>query len=296
MSIRNGRGRRSTNWRGCTAAAGFDPARAADRLSVLLREPWLDPRVLRTCRPGRPGPGSPRRGAMPRGLPWQEPDRGWGDRPAGPTCTPGSTPPAAPADRRRLRRGLRRLGRSGARIVPAARLTRAGTPAAPQPRPGPTSPPRCARPSGTRPALTDAQALALLHADGAELDALAALADDLRRDTAGDDVTYVVTRNINFTNVCYTGCRFCAFAQRSTDADAYTLSLDQIGDRAEEAWAAGPPRCACRAASTRTCPARPTSTSRPRSSGAARICTCTRSRRWRSSTARPAPGCRCGSG
>jgi FO synthase len=55
----------------------------------------------------------------------------------------------------------------------------------------------------------------------------------------GDDVTYVVTRNINFTNVCYTGCRFCAFAQRRTDADAYTLSLQQIGDRAAEAWKAG---------------------------------------------------------
>ncbi len=56
---------------------------------------------------------------------------------------------------------------------------------------------------------------------------------------SGDDVTYVVNRNINFTNVCYTGCRFCAFAQRRTDADAYTLSLDQIADRAAEAWAAG---------------------------------------------------------
>ena len=60
-----------------------------------------------------------------------------------------------------------------------------------------------------------------------ELDALAALADDLRRDVVGDDVTYVVNRNINFTNVCYTGCRFCAFAQRRTDADAYTLSLER---------------------------------------------------------------------
>ena len=87
--------------------------------------------------------------------------------------------------------------------------------------------------------ITESQALALLGADGAELDALAALADGLRRDAKGDDVTFVVTRNINFTNVCYTGCRFCAFAQRRTDADAYTLSLDQIGDRAEEAWAAG---------------------------------------------------------
>ncbi len=83
------------------------------------------------------------------------------------------------------------------------------------------------------------QALALLDADGPELDALAALADGLRRDVAGDDVTYVVTRNINFTNVCYAGCRFCAFAQRRTDADAYTLSLSQVADRAEEAWAAG---------------------------------------------------------
>ena len=55
----------------------------------------------------------------------------------------------------------------------------------------------------------------------------------------GDDVTYIVTRNINFTNVCYTGCRFCAFAQRRTDADAYTLSLDQVADRAAQAWDVG---------------------------------------------------------
>jgi FO synthase len=52
-------------------------------------------------------------------------------------------------------------------------------------------------------------------------------------------VTYVVNRNINFTNVCYTGCRFCAFAQRRTDADAYTLSLAEVGDRAVEAVDAG---------------------------------------------------------
>ncbi len=88
-------------------------------------------------------------------------------------------------------------------------------------------------------ALTDAQALALLSADGPDLEALAGIADAFRRETMGDDVTYVVTRNINFTNVCYTGCRFCAFAQRRTDADAYTLSLQQIGDRAAEAWDAG---------------------------------------------------------
>ncbi|GHJ10073.1 FO synthase [Micromonospora humidisoli] len=82
-------------------------------------------------------------------------------------------------------------------------------------------------------------ALALFGADGPALDALCRLADDVRRDTVGDDVTYVVNRNINFSNVCYVGCRFCAFAQRERDADAFRLSVEQVADRAEEAWAAG---------------------------------------------------------
>ena len=60
-------------------------------------------------------------------------------------------------------------------------------------------------------------ALALLLRDGADLEAITQLADEVRRDTVGDVVTYVVNRNINFTNVCYTGCRFCAFAQRASD-------------------------------------------------------------------------------
>jgi FO synthase len=55
----------------------------------------------------------------------------------------------------------------------------------------------------------------------------------------GDDVTYVVNRNINFTNVCYTGCRFCAFAQRKTDSDSYLLSIDEIKSRVNEAWLLG---------------------------------------------------------
>ncbi|MFD8304402.1 bifunctional FO biosynthesis protein CofGH [Streptomyces sp. NPDC059690] len=87
--------------------------------------------------------------------------------------------------------------------------------------------------------LTDDEALALLHADGPALDALTGIADEVRRSAVGDDVTYIVTRNINFTNVCYTGCRFCAFAQRRTDADAYTLSLEQVADRAQQAWDVG---------------------------------------------------------
>ncbi|MGH9062133.1 MAG: 5-amino-6-(D-ribitylamino)uracil--L-tyrosine 4-hydroxyphenyl transferase CofH, partial [Acidimicrobiales bacterium] len=88
-------------------------------------------------------------------------------------------------------------------------------------------------------AISDTDALALLYADGAELDAVCDLADQLRRDTVGEQVSYIVNRNINFTNVCYTGCRFCAFAQRRTDADAYTLSLAEIGRRAEEARTLG---------------------------------------------------------
>ena len=74
---------------------------------------------------------------------------------------------------------------------------------------------------------------------GELLTRVARLADQLRRDTVGDEVTYVVNRNIDFTDVCYVGCRFCAFAQRRNDADAYSLSLDQVADRAQEAWDLG---------------------------------------------------------
>jgi len=87
--------------------------------------------------------------------------------------------------------------------------------------------------------LTDEQALRLITAEGELLERVCELADHLRRETVGDEVTYVVNRNINFTNVCYVGCRFCAFAQRRTDADAYSLSLEQVADRAAEAWELG---------------------------------------------------------
>ena len=88
-------------------------------------------------------------------------------------------------------------------------------------------------------ACSDDEYLALATADGPAMDAVAALADSLRRDTVGDDVTYVVNRNINFTNICYTGCRFCAFAQRKGDADAFSLSTDEVAQRAYEAHLAG---------------------------------------------------------
>jgi FO synthase len=88
-------------------------------------------------------------------------------------------------------------------------------------------------------ACTDDEYLALATADGPALEAVAALADSLRRDTVGDDVTFVVNRNINFTNICYTGCRFCAFAQRKGDADAFSLSAQEVADRAWEAYVEG---------------------------------------------------------
>ncbi len=87
--------------------------------------------------------------------------------------------------------------------------------------------------------LSDDDALLLFEAEDHDLDALCALADAMRADDAGDAVTYVVNRNINFTNICYVGCRFCAFAQRRDDADAYSLSLDQVAQRAADARAEG---------------------------------------------------------
>lgn len=87
--------------------------------------------------------------------------------------------------------------------------------------------------------LSDEHALTLMTAEGDLLRSVVRLADDLRQQVVGDDVTYVVNRNINFTNVCYVGCRFCAFAQRRTDADAYSLSYDEVADRAQEAWELG---------------------------------------------------------
>lgn len=79
----------------------------------------------------------------------------------------------------------------------------------------------------------------LPHVRGPELEALAELADQMRADTVGDAVGYVVNRNINFTNVCSTGCRCCAFAQRHTDPDTYTLSEKTVAELEEKITAVG---------------------------------------------------------
>ncbi len=225
-----------------TAAAGFA---LRERLTIYppyIREPWLDPRLAaHVAALADPATGLAATGAIPRGLPWQEPDGGWGS--SGRTDlhvtidTTGRT-----HDRRD---DFAEVYGDWAEIAERAVVS----PPGPAPRSGGVAAPAVSSPGEMAAALrqaerapaalTDDQAMALLNADGPDLEALAGIADALRREVVGDDVTYVVTRNINFTNVCYTGCRFCAFAQRRTDADAYTLSLRQIGDRAAEAWDAG---------------------------------------------------------
>ncbi len=214
-----------------SAAAGFE---LRERLTVYPRyalagEPWLDPRVLPHVRALMDrASGLAVDGAAPAGLPWQDPeDLATGGRSDLHTAidTEGRA-----SDRREdfdsvygdwetVRQEALRTGaptRLDGDVVAALRAAERD-------------------PAG----ISDEQALAMLHADGPELDAIAALADSLRADVVGPDVTYVVNRNINFTNVCYTGCRFCAFAQRRGDADAYTLSVEEVGRRAEEAWTLG---------------------------------------------------------
>lgn len=79
----------------------------------------------------------------------------------------------------------------------------------------------------------------LARADGKDLAALVATADALRRRQVGDAITYVVNRNINFTNVCFVGCAFCGFARGANASDAYSLSIEQIVAKASQAWDAG---------------------------------------------------------
>lgn len=219
-----------------TAESGFE---LRERLTayphyVLQGEPWLDPRVSgHVAALTDPATGLARADAEVRGLPWQEPEAH-----------------LTSAGRTDLHTSIDTQGRSADRrgdfdaVYGDWEQLRERVP---RPELGQGAPRRfdpevrdALRSAERDPAgLTDEESLALLYAHGPELEELTNLADRVRRDAVGDDVTFVVTRNINFTNVCYTGCRFCAFAQRRTDADAYTLSLDQVADRAEEAWHTG---------------------------------------------------------
>jgi len=88
-------------------------------------------------------------------------------------------------------------------------------------------------------ALSRGECLRLASADGAELMALLVAANQLRKALVGDVVTYVVNRNINFTNVCFVGCKFCAFSRGPREADAYFRSFDEVAQKTIEARARG---------------------------------------------------------
>ncbi|MFP5353326.1 MAG: 5-amino-6-(D-ribitylamino)uracil--L-tyrosine 4-hydroxyphenyl transferase CofH [Actinomycetota bacterium] len=89
---------------------------------------------------------------------------------------------------------------------------------------------------------TDEIAL-LFTARGAEAERLFAVADELRRAEVGDEVTYVVNRNVNYTNMCYFRCGFCAFSKGPKSlnlrGEPYLLTPEEVADRAEEAWREG---------------------------------------------------------
>src|SRR5271166_5272340 len=87
--------------------------------------------------------------------------------------------------------------------------------------------------------LNDHERHALGNCGGADLLALLVAADILRRDVVGNIVTYVVNRNINFTNICFVGCKFCAFSRGPREADSYFHSLENMGRKSKEAWELG---------------------------------------------------------
>jgi FO synthase len=220
-----------------TAANGF---RLAERLTVYPEyvtagSPWIDVRVAgHVAALAAEGTGLAAEGVSPVGRPWQEPDGGFDS-----------------TGRTDLHAGIDVTGRSTDRrgdfdtvYGDWESVREAVAASAAAPRRLDTDVAEALRIAAERPAALlepehERLALALFHAETDGLETLARLADEVRRDAVGEDITYVVNRNINFSNVCYVGCRFCAFAQRERDADAYRLSADEVADRAEQAWRAG---------------------------------------------------------
>jgi len=84
--------------------------------------------------------------------------------------------------------------------------------------------------------ITVEEAVVLFETEGQEYNTLVMTADELRRRTVGDIVTYVVNRNINFTNVCIKRCGFCAFSRDFRQEEGYLLPVEEIIRRAKEAW------------------------------------------------------------
>ncbi len=222
-----------------TSRCGFDlqPRLTVHPEYVRAGEPWLDPRVSAHVAALATDDGLAVPDVRPEGLPWQEPDGGFAS--VGRTDLHAAVDTEGRTDDRRTdfenvygdwdqvkdaAAGTGLIDGPDRRAPAVLHAEGRAAIAAAEADPG---------------NLSDDHALTLMTADGDLLDEVCRLADELRRQAVGDEVTYVVNRNINFTNVCYVGCRFCAFAQRRTDADAYSLSLDEVADRAAEAWDLG---------------------------------------------------------
>jgi FO synthase len=214
-----------------TAQCGFElkPRLTIHPEYVRAGEPWLDPRVSGHVAALATDDGLAKPGVKPSGLPWQEPDGGFAS--VGRTDLFAAVDTEGRSEDRRSDFG--NVYGDWDSVKDAAAVT--GGPAVMHAE-GADALKAAEKDPGN---LSDEHALTLMTAEGPLLEQVCRLADDLRRETVGDEVTYVVNRNINFTNVCYVGCRFCAFAQRRTDADAYSLSLDEVADRAAEAWDLG---------------------------------------------------------
>ncbi|MDQ4054659.1 MAG: bifunctional FO biosynthesis protein CofGH [Actinomycetota bacterium] len=221
--------------RSLTAECGFE---LKARLTVhpeyvVAGEPWLDPRISGHVAALATDDGLARPGVRPTGLPWQEPDGGFAA--VGPGVGRTDLHEAVDTEGRTDDRRSDFAGVYGDWDSVKEAAISTGGPAVLHAEGKEALAAAEADPGN----LSDEHALTLMTAEGDLLRQVTRLADDLRRETVGDEVTYVVNRNINFTNVCYVGCRFCAFAQRRTDADAYSLSLDEVADRAAEAWDLG---------------------------------------------------------
>ena len=91
--------------------------------------------------------------------------------------------------------------------------------------------------------ITEADIVTLFQARGRDFSAVCGVADRLRAARVGDVVTYVVNRNINYTNICTYGCKFCAFSKGRHSFESrekpYDLGLEEIGRRTREAWERG---------------------------------------------------------
>ncbi|HLU53862.1 MAG TPA: bifunctional FO biosynthesis protein CofGH [Pseudonocardia sp.] len=221
-----------------SAAAGF---RIRERLAVypkyvLAGAPWIDARIsAHVAALADPETGLANESAEVVGRPWQEPDGGFASTGRTDLNTAIDTE-GRTSDRRGDFASVYGDWDAVAEELAATRRSaperldgdvRAGLSLA------------ASNPAALLDPAHEAAAMAVLTAEGPALDELARLADAVRADVVGDEVTYVVNRNINFSNVCYVGCRFCAFAQRERDADAFRLSLDEVAARAVEAAEAG---------------------------------------------------------